>query len=164
VRNFAWILILRNGGILDQTLLSLGLISQSLDILYSPLATGIGLTYSFLPFMILPSYVALERIDKRLIEAAFDLGANQYQVLKRVILPLALPGISAGSVLVFIPCLGAYVSPELLGGGKIVDDRQSCAGSVRCFPQLAVWSSSGDGLGTDAAFFHDRPQISATPQ
>jgi spermidine/putrescine transport system permease protein len=118
VRNFAWILILRNGGILDQTLLSLGLIRQSLDILYSPLATGIGLTYSFLPFMILPSYVALERIDKRLIEAAFDLGANQYQVLKRIILPLAMPGIAAGSVLVFIPCLGAYVSPELLGGGK----------------------------------------------
>jgi spermidine/putrescine transport system permease protein len=68
--------------------------------------------------MILPTYVALERIDKRLIEAAFDLGANQFQVLRRIILPLALPGIAAGAVLVFVPCLGAYVSPELLGGGK----------------------------------------------
>jgi spermidine/putrescine transport system permease protein len=118
VRNFAWILILRNGGILDQTMQWLGVVTESLDILYTPLATGIGLTYSFLPFMILPTYVALERIDKRLIEAAFDLGANQFQVLRRIILPLALPGIAAGAVLVFVPCLGAYVSPELLGGGK----------------------------------------------
>jgi spermidine/putrescine transport system permease protein len=109
---------LRNGGILDQTMQWLGVVTESLDILYTPLATGIGLTYSFLPFMILPTYVALERIDKRLIEAAFDLGANQFQVLRRIILPLALPGIAAGAVLVFVPCLGAYVSPELLGGGK----------------------------------------------
>jgi spermidine/putrescine transport system permease protein len=82
------------------------------------LATGIGLTYSFLPFMILPTYVALERIDKRLIEAAFDLGADRWRVLSRVALPLAMPGIMAGAILVFVPCLGAYVSPELLGGGK----------------------------------------------
>ncbi len=118
VRNFAWILILRNGGTLDQTLQWLGLMVQSLDILYTPLATGIGLTYSFLPFMILPTYVALERIDKRLIEAAFDLGADRWRVLRRVVLPLAMPGILAGVILVFVPCLGAYVSPELLGGGK----------------------------------------------
>ncbi len=118
VRNFAWILILRNGGTLDQSLQWLGLTSQSLDILYTPLATGIGLTYSFLPFMILPTYVALERIDKRLIEAAFDLGADRLRVLTRIVLPLAMPGILAGAILVFVPCLGAYVSPELLGGGK----------------------------------------------
>jgi len=118
VRNFAWILILRNGGTLDQGLQWLGLTRESLDILYTPLATGIGLTYSFLPFMILPTYVALERIDKRLIEAAFDLGADRWRVLSRVVLPLAMPGILAGAILVFVPCLGAYVSPELLGGGK----------------------------------------------
>jgi spermidine/putrescine transport system permease protein len=118
VRNFAWILILRNGGTLDQSLQWLGLTRQSLDILYTPLATCIGLTYSFLPFMILPTYVALERIDKRLIEAAFDLGADRWRVLSRVVLPLAMPGIVAGAILVFVPCLGAYVSPELLGGGK----------------------------------------------
>jgi spermidine/putrescine transport system permease protein len=118
VRNFAWILILRNGGTLDQALHWLGLTKSSLDILYTPFATGIGLTYSFLPFMILPTYVALERIDKRLIEAAFDLGANRWRVLSRIVLPLAMPGILAGSILVFVPCLGAYVSPELLGGGK----------------------------------------------
>jgi len=118
VRNFAWILILRNGGSLDWVLQTVGLTRAPVDILYTPLATGIGLTYSFLPFMILPAYVALERIDRRLIEAAFDLGANRWQVLRRVVLPLALPGIVAGAVLVFVPCLGAYVSPELLGGGK----------------------------------------------
>ena len=118
VRNFAWILILRNGGTLDWVLQTLGLASEPLNILYTPLATGIGLTYSFLPFMILPAYVALERIDRRLIEAAFDLGADRRRVLTRVVLPLAMPGIVAGAVLVFVPCLGAYVSPELLGGGK----------------------------------------------
>ena len=118
VRNLAWILILRNGGTLDQALQWLHLTRESLDILYTPLATGIGLTYSFLPFMILPTYVALERIDKRLIEAAFDLGADRRRVLSRVVLPLAMPGIAAGAILVFVPCLGAYVSPELLGGGK----------------------------------------------
>jgi spermidine/putrescine transport system permease protein len=118
VRNFAWILILRNGGTLDQCLQWIGLTRQPLDILYTPLATGIGLTYSFLPFMILPTYVALERIDRRLIEAAFDLGAGRLRVLTRIVLPLAMPGILAGCVLVFVPCLGAYVSPELLGGGK----------------------------------------------
>lgn len=118
VRNFAWILILRNGGSLDWALQLVGLTQEPVDILYTPLATGIGLTYSFLPFMILPAYVALERIDRRLIEAAFDLGADRWRVLTRVVLPLAMPGIVAGAVLVFIPCLGAYVSPELLGGGK----------------------------------------------
>lgn len=118
VRNFAWILILRGGGVLDTFVQWTGWVTQPLDILYTPLATGIGLTYSFLPFMILPIYVALERIDPSVIEAAFDLGANRLRVLQRVVLPLAMPGIIAGAILVFVPCLGAYVSPELLGGGK----------------------------------------------
>jgi spermidine/putrescine transport system permease protein len=118
VRNFAWILILRNGGPLEHLLDGVGLITPPLDILYTPFATAIGLTYSFLPFMILPIYVTLERIDRRLIEAAFDLGANRWNTLRRIVLPLAMPGIAAGAVLVFVPCLGAYVSPELLGGGK----------------------------------------------
>ncbi len=118
VRNFAWILLLRNGGPIDGFLNWLGVTSGPIDVLYTPLATGIGLAYSFLPFMILPIFVAMERIDRRLIEAAFDLGANRLRILTRVVLPLAMPGIVAGSVLVFVPCLGAYVSPELLGGAK----------------------------------------------
>lgn len=118
VRNFAWILILRNGGPLENLLAGLGLITSPIDILYTPFATAIGLTYSFLPFMILPIYVALERIERPLIEAAFDLGADRWDTIRRIVLPLAMPGIAAGAILVFVPCLGAYVSPELLGGGK----------------------------------------------
>ena len=81
-------------------------------------AVMIGLLYSFLPFMVLPIYTSLEKLDWRLVEAAFDLGANRWQALKRVILPLALPGMLAGATLVFIPALGNYIIPELLGGGK----------------------------------------------
>jgi spermidine/putrescine transport system permease protein len=118
VRNYAWILILRNGGILDFVLRGIGLTEAPLDLLYTPFATGVGLVYSFLPFMILPIYVSLEKIDRRMIEAAYDLGAGKPQALSRVILPLAAPGIAGGAILVFVPGLAAYVSPTLLGGAK----------------------------------------------
>ena len=118
VRNYAWILLLRNNGLIDATLANLGLTSEPISILYTPLAIGIGLTYSFLPFMVLPVYASLEKLDLRLVEAAFDLGANHLKALTRVVIPLALPGIAAGSILVLIPSLGAYVTPELLGGSK----------------------------------------------
>lgn len=118
VRNYAWILLLRNGGLLDSALAWIGITDRPLGLLYTPFAVGVGLTYSFLPFMVLPIYASLEKLDFRLVEAAFDLGANRWRALRRVILPLAKPGIIAGSILVFVPCLGAYVTPELLGGGK----------------------------------------------
>jgi spermidine/putrescine transport system permease protein len=118
VRNFSWILLLRNGGAIDNVLLFLGIADRPLNILYTPLATGIGLTYSFLPYMVLPIYVSLEKIDRRLIEAAFDLGADRWRALTRVIIPLSMPGIVGGAILVFIPGLGAFISPELLGGAK----------------------------------------------
>jgi spermidine/putrescine transport system permease protein len=118
VRNFAWILLLRDGGVIDSTLRRLGLTSDPMEVLYTPFATSIGLTYSFLPFMILPIYVSLEKLDRRLIEAAFDLGADRWRALRRIILPLATPGIVAGAILVFVPGLGAFISPELLGGAK----------------------------------------------
>lgn len=118
VRNYAWMLLLRIDGLIEQALHGLGLMQGRLGILYTPTATAIGLTYSFLPFMLLPIYLAIEKIDRRLLEAAFDLGAGRWRVLTRVILPLALPGIVGGVVLVFIPGLGAFISPELLGGGK----------------------------------------------
>jgi len=118
VRNFAWILLLRDGGVIDSTLRGLGLTNGPMEVLYTPFATSIGLTYSFLPFMILPIYVSLEKLDRRLIEAAFDLGADRWRVLRRIILPLATPGIVAGAILVFVPGLGAFISPELLGGAK----------------------------------------------
>jgi spermidine/putrescine transport system permease protein len=118
VRNYAWILLLRNGGVIDRLLQATGLTHEPLNVLYSPLATGIGLVYSFLPFMILPIYVSLEKLDRRLIEAAFDLGADRWHALTRIILPLSMPGIVGGLILVFVPCLGAFVTPALLGGGK----------------------------------------------
>ncbi len=137
VRNYAWILLLRNGGLLENTLRWLGLLDQPLGVLYTDLAVAIGLTYSFLPFMVLPIYGSLEKIDVRLVEAAYDLGANRRRALVRVILPLALPGIVAGSVLVFVPSLGAFVTPELLGGGKtmmIGNLIQSQFGAARNWP------------------------------
>lgn len=118
VRNYAWILLLRNGGLLDSALAWIGITDRPLSLLYTPFAVGVGLTYSFLPFMVLPIYASLEKLDFRLVEAAFDLGANRWRALRRVILPLAKPGLIAGSILVFVPCLGAYITPELLGGGK----------------------------------------------
>ena len=96
----------------------LGITTGSIDVLYTPFATGIGLTYSFLPYMVLPIYVSLEKLDRRLIEAAFDLGADRWRAFRRVILPLSLPGVIGGAILVFIPGLGAFISPELLGGAK----------------------------------------------
>jgi spermidine/putrescine transport system permease protein len=118
VRNYAWILLLRNNGLLEGALVSLGITDQPLGILYTPFAVMIGLTYTFLPFMVLPIYASLEKLDLRLVEAAYDLGADRRRALARIVVPLALPGIVAGGILVFIPCLGAYVTPELLGGGK----------------------------------------------
>ena len=122
VRNYAWILILRNDGLIEQALSWLGLLrllpGGRLGILNTPAATAIGLAYSFLPYMLLPIYLSIEKIDRRLLEAAFDLGADRWRVLLRVVLPLSLPGIMGGVVLVFIPGLGAFISPELLGGGK----------------------------------------------
>ena len=118
VRNYAWILLLRANGLLDTLLQGIGLTSEPLGLLYTDFAIGVGLTYSFLPFMVLPIYASLEKLDWRLVEAAYDLGANRWRALRRVIIPLSKPGIIAGSILVFIPCLGAYVTPVLLGGGK----------------------------------------------
>jgi len=138
VRNYAWILLLRNGGLVENLLHGLGIaVDQPLGLLYTPYAVSIGLTYSYLPFMVLPIYASLEKMDSRLIEAAFDLGADRRRALTRVILPLAAPGIAAGCVLVFVPALGAYVTPELLGGGKsmmIGNLIQSQFGAARNWP------------------------------
>lgn len=115
VRVYAWILLLRNGGLVDSGLGVFGLSDGALGLLYTDVAVVIGLLYTFLPFMVLPIYTSLEKLDWRLVEAAFDLGANRFQALRRVIVPLAMPGIAAGAILVFIPSLGNYIIPELLG-------------------------------------------------
>lgn len=118
VRTFSVMLILRDEGIVNGALIWLGLIDRPLTIIYTDFAIGLGLLYSFLPFMVLPLYASLEKIDFRLVEAGFDLYASRFQVLRRIIIPLAKPGIIAGCILVFIPGLGAYITPVMLGGGK----------------------------------------------
>ena len=120
VRTYAWLFILRDTGLINTALTSLHLISTPLPLLYNDGAVLIGLVYNFLPFFVLPMYATLERLDPALLEAAADLGARPLAVVWRVIVPVSAPGIAAGAVLVFIPCLGAYLTPDLLGGGKSV--------------------------------------------
>jgi spermidine/putrescine transport system permease protein len=120
VRTYAWILILRDTGLVNNVLTGLGLISQPLPLFGNDFAIVIGLVYAWFPDMVLPCYAAVERLDFSLVEAAQDLYANEWRAFARVVFPLTLPGIVAGSILVFIPSLGAYVTPDLLGGAKSV--------------------------------------------
>ena len=120
IRTYAWIFILRDTGLINTVLMRLHVIAQPLQLLYNDGAVLVGLVYSFLPFFVLPMYATLERMDRALLEAAADLGARPFATLTRVVIPVSMPGIVAGSVLVFIPCLGAYLTPDLLGGGKTV--------------------------------------------
>jgi len=120
VRTYAWMFLLRDTGLINTVLLSLGLVSEPLPLLYNDGAVVLGLVYGYLPFMVLPLYAVLERLDPWLLEAASDLGARPWQAVWRIVVPLARPGIAAGSVLVFVPCLGAYLTPDLMGGGKSI--------------------------------------------
>lgn len=120
VRTYAWLFILRDTGLVNTVLIRLHIIATPFQLLYNDGAVLIGLVYNFLPFFVLPMYATLERLDTALLEAAADLGARPWATLWRVILPISAPGLVAGSVLVFIPCLGAYLTPDLLGGGKSV--------------------------------------------
>ena len=120
IRTYAWILLLRSEGVINSALMGTGLIGAPLRLLYSDFAVLVGQVYGELPFMILPIYVALDRLDVRLLEAARDLGANRFWTFVKVTLPLSRPGLLAGIVLVFIPSLGAFITPDLLGGAKSV--------------------------------------------
>jgi spermidine/putrescine transport system permease protein len=120
VRTYAWLFLLRDTGLINTVLQALGLIHAPLPLLYNDGAVLLGLVYGYLPFMVLPIYATLERLDPSLVEAAADLGARPLTTVFRVVVPLSKPGIVAGSILVFIPCLGAYLTPDLLGGGRTV--------------------------------------------
>lgn len=120
IRTFAINQVIRNEGILNTILLGAGVISEPLRITYTDTAVLIGMVYVYLPLMVLPLFAAIDRFDMRLLEAGYDLYASRWQVLRRVILPIVRPGIIAGSILVFVPCLGAYVVPRILGGGKLM--------------------------------------------
>ncbi len=116
IRVYAWVAILKTDGLLNHWLLSLGLIQTPLVILNTPIAVYIGIVYSYLPFMILPLYANLEKMDQSLIEAALDLGCTPLKAFWTVVVPLSFPGILAGCFLVFIPTVGEFVIPDLLGG------------------------------------------------
>ena len=118
IRTFCWILMLRDNGIINNILMGIGLTNEPLSLLYTNGAILIGLVYTYIPFLVLPVYATVEKFDLRLLEAAHDLYANRRQLMRWVILPLAMPGIIAGSLLVFVPSLGAFIAPNLLGGGK----------------------------------------------
>ncbi|MDG1280690.1 MAG: ABC transporter permease [Pseudorhodobacter sp.] len=118
IRTFAINQIIRNEGVLNTALLYLGVIDEPLVIIYSDFAVFLGMTYVYLPLMVLPLFAAIDRFDMRLLEASYDLYATRWQVLRRIIVPIVKPGIIAGSILVFIPALGAYVTPRILGGGR----------------------------------------------
>jgi spermidine/putrescine transport system permease protein len=120
VRTYAWMFLLRDTGLINTALLATGIIVEPLPLLYNHGAVIVGLVYGYLPFMVLPVYATLERLDPSLAEAAADLGARPLATLRSIIVPLTAPGIRAGCILVFIPCLGAYLTPDLLGGGNTI--------------------------------------------
>lgn len=118
IRTFAIMELIRAEGTVNLVLLWLGIIDTPIQMLFTEFAVLFGMAYVYLPLMVLPIYSSLERLDFRLVEAGYDLYATRWQVLKRIIFPLAKPGVIAGSILVFVPSLGAYVTPRVLGGGK----------------------------------------------
>jgi spermidine/putrescine transport system permease protein len=118
IRTFAINEVIRNEGLLNTLMIWLGVIETPIQIVYTDTAVLIGMAYVYLPLMVLPLFAAIDRFDLRLLEAGYDLYASRWQVLRRIILPIVKPGIVAGSILVFVPSLGAYVTPRVLGGGK----------------------------------------------
>jgi spermidine/putrescine transport system permease protein len=120
IRTYAWMFLLRDTGLVNTVLQALHLVSSPLPLLFNNGAVILGLVYGYLPFMVLPLYATLEKMDPALLDAAQDLGASQWVALWKVVIPLSKAGMFAGSLLVFIPCLGAYLTPDLMGGGKTV--------------------------------------------
>jgi spermidine/putrescine transport system permease protein len=120
IRAYSWVVILSGNGIANKTLQFLGIIDEPATLIFTSQAVLMGMVYSYLPFMILPLYASLEKFDTRLKEAAKDLGANRWHTFWRVTFPLSMPGVIAGSILVFIPSAGEFVIPQLLGGSRTV--------------------------------------------
>lgn len=118
VRSYAWVIILRTQGLVNTVLQSLGLIDQPLTLLYTPGAVLLGMVYALLPFIILPIYVSLEQLDRKKLEAAYDLGATPAKTFWHITLPLTMPGVVSGCILVFVSSLGMFVVPDVMGGAK----------------------------------------------
>jgi spermidine/putrescine transport system permease protein len=120
IRTYAWMFLLRDTGLINALLQGMHIISAPLPLLFNTGAVILGLVYGYLPFMVLPLYATLEKLDPALLDAAADLGASPLVAIWRVVVPMSRPGMIAGCLLVFIPCLGAYLTPDLMGGGKTV--------------------------------------------
>ena len=118
VRTYAIQELIRNKGVINNFLQWIGLTNEPIEMMFTDFAVGFGMTYVYLPLMVLPVYASIEKLDFKLVEGAYDLYASRWQCLRRIIVPLVRPGLIAGSILVFIPCLGAYVTPQILGGGN----------------------------------------------
>ena len=118
IRTIAVMELIRNEGMINNLLIGAGIIDQPIQMMFTDFAIAFGMTYVYLPLMVLPVYASIEKLDFRLVEAGYDLYANRWHMFRRIILPLVKPGVIAGSILVFIPSLGAYVTPRVLGGGK----------------------------------------------
>jgi len=145
VKNYAWIVLLRQEGVLNTVLVGSGLSDAPLPLLFHEGAVLLGLVHTFLPFMVLPLYAALEKLDPGQIEAARDLGAGWWARLRRIVLPQCAPGIGAGALLVFIPALGSFVTPDLLGGargmmiGNLIQNQLLLARDWPFAAALALW-------------------------
>ena len=120
IRTYGVIILLRKEGIINNILMSLNIINNPLKLMYNNFGIIMGMTYTLLPFMILPLFASVDKIDKNLYSAASDLGANKLRIFKEIILPLSIPGLFNGSLMVFIPCIGFFFIADLLGGGKLM--------------------------------------------
>lgn len=118
VRTYAIQELIRNKGVINNLLQWIGLTNEPIEMMFTDFAVGFGMTYVYLPLMVLPVYASIEKLDFKLVEGAYDLYASRWQCFRKIIVPLVRPGLIAGSILVFIPCLGAYVTPRILGGGN----------------------------------------------
>jgi putative spermidine/putrescine transport system permease protein/spermidine/putrescine transport system permease protein len=143
VRTYAWLVLLNAGGPVNATVLWLGLSSKPLDLLFNETATVIGMVHIMLPFFVLPLYSVIRGFDWRLVQAAASLGAPPVSAFLRVFLPLSLPGISSGAVLVFVQSLGFYVTPAVLGGGKVTMVAMKIADNVQLYFEWGAASAYG---------------------
>lgn len=145
VKNYAWIVLLRQEGVVNSALLRLGVIGEPLPLLFNEGAVLVGLVHTFLPFMVLPLYSSLEKLDPALLDAARDLGAGRWARLRKVVLPQCAPGAVAGAILVFIPTLGSFVTPDLLGGargmmvGNLIQNQMLVARDWPFGSALSIW-------------------------
>ena len=134
IRTYAWMIILRDNGIVNGFLQAVGITSEPIILLNTDFAVILGMTYGFLPFTILPIYIAIDRLDQNLVGAARDLYASGRSAFLHVTLPLSMPGMVAASILTFIPAIGDFVTPDLLGGAQTDDHRQGRPGALPRWP------------------------------